>query len=285
MNEKEVKRLGDEIRVEYMRVTPEMAGKMLTRNEGNRTISKTTVQAYASDMAAGRWDEYAFNPVIFDINGRLKDGQHRLTAVLKSGATVGMWIADLPTDAGDMYDRGRTRTAKNILELRGYDKELLNGVTLAAVRYLFNETLGVWKVTDAQLELAINGLRPFLVGLVEIIRAGRQTPISRKSYVAAAVLAARIAGVDKKTLTEFCETVNTGIMKDPSATPPIMIRNSLLEVQGRCDSTYRRYVFIATQEAINAFCKGYQRQKRFPGTHAVYSDAAARELKTLGGKK
>jgi hypothetical protein len=268
-----------------MRVTPDMARKMLSRNEGNRTISKRTVTAYASDMAAGRWDEYAFNPVIFDINGRLKDGQHRLAAVVKSGGTVGMWIADLPTDAGDIYDRGRARTAKNILELRGYDKEILQSETLAAVRFLFNEVLGVWKVTDTQLELAINGLRPYLAGLMQIVRAGAHNPISKKSYIAAAVLAARIAGVDKQTLTEFCETVNTGIMKDPTATPPIFIRNNLLEARGRSDCNYRRYMFIATQEAINAYRKGYQRQRKFPGTQAFYSDAAARELKALGGSK
>lgn len=285
MNDKELKRLGDEIRVEYMRVTPEMAVKMLARNEGNRTISDNTVRAYASDMAAGRWDEYAFNPIIFDINGRLKDGQHRLTAVVRSGAAVGMWIADLPTDAGDMYDRGRTRTAKNILELRGYDKGLINSDILAAIRYLFGGVLGMWKITDSQLELAVNGLRPYLADLMAVVRAGKGTPIAKKSYVTAAVLAARIAGVDKKTLAEFCETINTGIMKNPSATPPIMIRNSLLEARGRNDSTFRKYVFVATQEAINAYTKGFQRQRKFPGTTEFYKEAAARELKALGGSK
>ena len=283
MNDTEVKRLGEEIRVEYMQVSPEMAGKMLAHNEGNRSISDNTVRAYAADMAAGRWDEYAFNPVIFDINGRLKDGQHRLAAVVKSGAVVGMWIADLPTDAGDMYDRGRTRTAKNVLELRGYEKELVNSDIIAALRYVFGAVLGVWKMTDAQLELAIVALRPYLSDLMGIVRSGTHSPIAKKSYVTAAVLAARVAGVDKKTLTEFCEAVNTGIMKDPSATPPIMIRNSLIEARGRSDSTFRRYAFIATQEAINAFCKGYQRQKRFPGVTEYYSPAIARELKTLGG--
>lgn len=75
-----------------VQVTPTMAQKWLTeKNNHNRPIYEKTVESYASDMKRGLW---AVNNqgIGFDEDGNLIDGQHRLQAVVYSGATVQMLV-------------------------------------------------------------------------------------------------------------------------------------------------------------------------------------------------
>lgn len=68
------------ITIELVDVTPEIAQKWLLRNIKNRNLRKGVVAQYGRDMAAGEW---AINgsTVVFDDNGILIDGQHRLNAI------------------------------------------------------------------------------------------------------------------------------------------------------------------------------------------------------------
>lgn len=104
---------------EIYKVTPAVAKRWLSRNVRNRTISQTTVDAYARDMAAGAW-QVTGEAVKFDTNGALADGQHRLTAVVQSGATVPMLVVrGLAPDAQRVMDSGKKRTASDALTLGG----------------------------------------------------------------------------------------------------------------------------------------------------------------------
>ncbi len=62
--------------------------KWNTRNpRGANSISRSHVKELADDMKAGLWELNA-EPIIFDEDGFLKDGQHRLAAVMASGVTI-----------------------------------------------------------------------------------------------------------------------------------------------------------------------------------------------------
>lgn len=103
-----------------VRVTPEMASAWLTRNVTNRTISQNTINQYAADMEAGDW-EFTGQPIIFDNDGRLSDGQHRLTAQVKAGVVVNwMVITGVKPGTQDYIDIGRPRTVANQLQIKGF---------------------------------------------------------------------------------------------------------------------------------------------------------------------
>ena len=83
---------GTEIRTETILVTPEMARRWLDSNtRSNRRPSAKTVDAYAREMAAGRW-LVTHQGIAFNQAGELVDGQHRLLAIIEADVNVLMMV-------------------------------------------------------------------------------------------------------------------------------------------------------------------------------------------------
>jgi len=95
------------------------AKRWLDRNTQNRTIRQGVVARYRSDMSEGRWS-FAGDPIRFDVDGRMLDGQHRLTALSElNDVTVPMLVVrGLPSEAQDVMDQGSRRTPGDQLSLR-----------------------------------------------------------------------------------------------------------------------------------------------------------------------
>ena len=92
-------------KVEVVRMTPDMARAILKNNPNNRNVKRDRVSLYASDMEKGRW-QLNGESIVIDADGNLKDGQHRLMAVVKSQCTVPMIVVSgVDTDC-NIYDRG-----------------------------------------------------------------------------------------------------------------------------------------------------------------------------------
>lgn len=106
----------DEVQVEKVVVTPEVASQMLRSNTGNRPVNRRHVQRLSREMSAGRW---RFNGDTICFNGsRLIDGQHRLHAVVQSGVSVPMLVVN-GLDWGVFYtkDEGMRRSAGHTLSV------------------------------------------------------------------------------------------------------------------------------------------------------------------------
>lgn len=111
-------------------VTPEVAETWLGKNNRNRNIRPGTVRAYARDMEAGNWHLNG-ETVKFAPDGTLLDGQHRLHAVIASGATVQFLVArGVRPEAMRTIDMGLRRKYADHLKIDG---GLNNASTLAAL--------------------------------------------------------------------------------------------------------------------------------------------------------
>lgn len=112
-----------------------MAQRWLTKNTRNRKMRTTTVQRYRSDMEGGRWT-FAADPIRFDADGSLIDGQHRLAALAETeGITLPMLVVrGLPEDAQSVMDQGTRRTPGDQLALKGVKDA--NAVAAAVKQYL-----------------------------------------------------------------------------------------------------------------------------------------------------
>jgi hypothetical protein len=67
-------------------VTPELAQALLAQNNENiRRISDKRVIELARDMTQGRWRDDSGDIIVITKGGKIKDGQHRLAACIKSG--------------------------------------------------------------------------------------------------------------------------------------------------------------------------------------------------------
>lgn len=104
-------------------VTPELAQRWLGLNTSNRKLKPRQIEAYAVDMAAGRW---VLNAEFVKFAGpeysptKLLDGQNRLHAVLKAGVPVTMGVAfGVPERAQNSMDSGSKRTVGDNLTIAG----------------------------------------------------------------------------------------------------------------------------------------------------------------------
>ncbi len=106
---------GTEIRTSRMTITPEIAKRWLGQNtEGNRNISKRTVEAYARDMKAGEW-AVTHQGIAFNQVGELVDGQHRLHAVILADVAIeSMVTTGLRIEYNSPLDQGYNRSLGQI---------------------------------------------------------------------------------------------------------------------------------------------------------------------------
>jgi hypothetical protein len=102
-------------------VTPQLAEDLLRRNEKNRKVTHAQVLYYAGQMQRNDWVKTG-QPLIFDTNGNLNDGQHRLwSSYLSSTAFTTYVISDIEPRP-DMFayiDNGKARTMADALATSG----------------------------------------------------------------------------------------------------------------------------------------------------------------------
>lgn len=102
-------------------VTPQVASEILAEAVAfqNRAVKRWRVDSYAADMLAGRWRSNG-EVIVFDSDGVLIDGQHRLQAVVKSGVTVEMTACyGVERDDAATIDQGCSRTMRDALTMDG----------------------------------------------------------------------------------------------------------------------------------------------------------------------
>jgi hypothetical protein len=115
-------------------ITPSLAAEWLKSNRNNRPISQSTVDAYAKEMRSGQWFNGGADAIVFSRDGSLINGQHRLYAIVKSGATVELGVrTDADGDSFVAMDQGRRRSAADHPCLNGFRNRTL---VAGALRFL-----------------------------------------------------------------------------------------------------------------------------------------------------
>ena len=108
-----------EMKMDVFLVTPSMARAWLEKNVCNRAISRLTVNRYANDMKTGKW-VVTPHGIVFDSDGNLLDGQHRLTAVVESGCSVRMTvITGVDANSKWFLDIGKKRNGSAMADMLG----------------------------------------------------------------------------------------------------------------------------------------------------------------------
>lgn len=234
-------------------IGPDEARRYLTRNAGcQRKVSRPRVERYARDMAAGRW---ALNgeTIAFDSEGRLVDGQHRLHAVARSGATVPMLaVRGVEPGAFPTIDQGFSRTASAVLGTNGEGTTVTR--TLASVDATsFSATvanggkLSVPELVEWHAARSADAAR-----FERMVRRIRQQTRCRFSTVAcaAALYALERSGGDAEA---FADDLCTAYTTAPSARALLWVRcqpgTGSTGREGRVE-TARRLLWLAERYAL-----------------------------------
>lgn len=112
-------------------ITPEIAAEMLQKNDANRHIIKGHVQTLAGAITAG---DYVLNgeAIIFNGDGTLLDGQHRLYAVIEAGKPIeSLVVRGVSRSVFATMDQGRRRSAADVF---GINKEQNKTVLASSAR-------------------------------------------------------------------------------------------------------------------------------------------------------
>ena len=183
------------------------AARWLGRNPRNRKLRESVVQRYRTDMESGRWT-FAGDPIRFDVDGNLQDGQHRLTALSGlSGVTIPMLVVrGLPADAQGVMDQGARRTPGDQLGLRGIKDA--NAVAAAIKQYLIWTTGLLFRdngviagaVTTPMIEEWVDRNPIALANLYQILGLTKQNDAPPSVSAAAAL---RFLEIDAGAAAEF----------------------------------------------------------------------------------
>ena len=100
-------------------ITPAKAQEYLSKSGGNRNISAPVVKSYALSMTQGKWMLNG-EPIVFDIDGVLLNGHHRLHAVIKAGVPIQTFVTrGVEHESFTTFDCGRHRTVGQLIGMQG----------------------------------------------------------------------------------------------------------------------------------------------------------------------
>lgn len=256
----------------YEFITPEIAADLLETNSENRKLSKGTVQAYMQDILAGNWDESVGVAISIDENGILRDGQHRLSAIVEAGKGIHTWVCRNVSSDG-IYDNNRKRSNSDQISIMRSDFDNVYKSTryISVARMVINHNTGNGAnrpVTPKEIidftELHKDDLDGFFLNI-------SQTTIPKISLavVHLALFMAYMAGVDMNDIMDFYDILCSGMSTKPEEFPIIAYRNYLKDTTiksvnhgdiGRCQYALKKYLTgscikrtIAPKELIYPF--------------------------------
>ena len=107
------------MKTEIKKITPALAKRFLESQVKNRKWRREIVDRYKAEMLSDNWHVNG-QPIIFDKDDRLMDGQHRLMALIESNKTIDMMlVTGIDSQARETIDIGKSRTMGDIFQMSG----------------------------------------------------------------------------------------------------------------------------------------------------------------------
>lgn len=197
-----------------IRASQDFVDGLLANNAGNRTISQGRVKALADDIRNGRW-KFNGDSIVVDDDGRLIDGQHRLSAIREAGyPPLDLLVVTLHSkgkESRDVFmtiDCGRPRTMSDTLHVNG---TRYAGTAAAVARLIVLIAKGVNNIaTKAEMMAAIEAYAQEIERFAPFTQKKNGVIKFQASSVAAMVIAAK----DFKAADQVCDfamRLHTGI--------------------------------------------------------------------------
>lgn len=101
-----------------VKITPKMAEQLLARNHVNRPLNESNVNSFCEILKRGEF-MLSHQGIAIDTNDWLRDGQHRLTAIIRTGIAAVMQVTTgvSPESYQVMDVGGRRRTVAEIYDI------------------------------------------------------------------------------------------------------------------------------------------------------------------------
>lgn len=261
-------------------VTPQMANEILLRNTANRPMNWGRVNAYAQAMERNAW-EVNGQGIVIDSNGTLKDGQHRLAAIVKYGKPVMLTVTTGVSPNTHMYDRGRGRSTVDNMKIAGYPKGLANNQSVALANAHFCRHRIDYIADDA----IISFIDKYADEIDKIVSLCRYT-VKNTAYVKTLsanitypLFCALLSGVPFETISDFVSIVKDGLCYDKQKSSAVVLRNDILGgvVATKSSIADRKRSMAIVSRALRDFVRGVPRSITYKNTNLddeTYMDIA-----------
>lgn len=241
-----------EMTMTYEYISPERAADLLETNTENRNISKGTVEAYMNDILAGNWDESVGVAISIDENGILRDGQHRLSAIVQAGKGIKTWVCRNVSSDG-IYDNNRKRSNADQISIMRSDFENVYKSTryISVARAMITNkdsnrrTVSPKEIIDFT-EKHKEDLDGFFLNFPQI-----SVPKISLAVVHLALFMAYMDGESIEDILSFYDILCTGMSTKPEEFPIIAYRNYLKDTSNvsttiieicRCQYALKKYI-------------------------------------------
>lgn len=244
-------------------ITPELAEKWLKNNFNNRRPSKKAINKYAQDMLNDKWEGENGETVSFFQSKKLKNGQHRLAAIVESKKAEWTLVVRGIPDEYTICDRGRGRTINDRMVFEGYSADVRSNTVTGAVRFL----LGVYRqaevASDDQILDFIDKHESEIAMAYSACSKNSESPKCKKAPVVAAALIASCCGINDDVIERFCYVANTGYSKGPAESAAITYAKMLDAYSANLKTSDRADAFRYALMAIEDFSSGRRIERKY----------------------
>jgi hypothetical protein len=246
-----------ETQLQVVDITPAQAQAWLDNGGPNRRIKPTTVRRYAAHMRRGEW-RLTYEAIKLDEESRVRDGRHRLQAIVDSGMTVRMLVVRGVDEAAfDVMDTGKVRTPADVLSIHGYTSTV--GKSAAIRNLLFIERQG-------HLNASTDDVRALYSGPAVLAYAQQHPEIEDTYPLALALTRAGLMGgpgvwaaaftlfwrIDPQATQEMARYLISGAGMD-AGHPLLMLRNRVMNRDARMFTR----AFNGRQELLGMIIKAW----------------------------
>ena len=250
-----------EMKIQVCDITAYDAQELLKLNTCNRGLKKSKLRQYTKDMILGNW-KINGEPIIIGDDNILKNGQHRLTALIQSGVILrDQIIITLPSTQANCYDIGAARTIADLAVLgKDPNKNMRNSSIVSGIttrlkaRDLFSSKARDYTKLEIIDEIkkcddACDFVREHYINATRL-------PGLRKSGVIASLINCYQNGYPEDKLKRFCEVLASGLCIEEKEIGIIKLRNWLLENCGvGRNPDWVRETYYRTQNILKAYEK------------------------------
>ena len=261
---------GDVMKSKIVFITPELAKEMLTHNVNNRNIKKQKLEFLVEDMKNGKFFSNG-ESICFDVEGNLRDGQHRLMAIVESGCGQMINVVyDIPIEQANLYDIGATRSTSDCIKFGMFSEisDISNSKIGALTTFLIRHKKGSRSAVSHSEKIEyMKDHYEQLLEVKEIILSKNCQKVSTAG-THAAIYVALINGIDKNKLKCFYEIAVSGFAQSEKDYPIIAFRNKVISVKGggaeiQEDTYFRAQYAIYNYDKELCICKSFNNGKEY----------------------
>ena len=231
-------------------ITPNDALTNLTKMVHNRPLSQASVKKYADEIKSGNWGLNG-QGIIFDAQGRLLDGQHRMHAIIKSGKSIQtLAVYGVSDEMFSRMDIGNKRSVSDVINVKN------RFAVASAAKFLFREMrTGNWWNNHVVFH-PINGVEVMQEhpGIEDSVAAmSSMKGIKKLITPSISGYCHYRAGMQNKAMRDkFFQSLNTGADLG-FASPILALRNALVPVPGsrRTDQNVISLFIVAWDKYID----------------------------------